>query len=62
MLYEIFLTFKDVNEKIDDRYKLEALIVPIQARIRGFLVRQKLFGMLHYYYENEAKIIKIQVY
>ena len=50
-----------MNEKIDDRYKLEALIVPLQARIRGFLLRQKLFGMLQHYYENESKLIKVQV-
>ena len=59
---EIDTIVRDVNEKIDDRFKLEAsLIVPIQARIRGFLVRQKLFAMLHHYYENEDKLIKIQV-
>ena len=59
---EIDNVIRDVNEEVDDRYKLEAkLIVPIQARVRGFLVRQKLFGMLQHYYENEDKLIKIQV-
>ena len=57
---EIDEVIADVNEEVDERHKIEVSIVRLQARARGFLVRQRLFGMLQHYYENEANIIKIQ--
>lgn len=50
----------NVNTEIDGRHKLVSIIVRLQARSRGYLIRQRLFSMLQHYYENESKIIKIQ--
>lgn len=49
-----------VNSEADGRLKFEASLVKLQARVRGYLVRQRLFSMLQHYYENEDKIAKIQ--
>ena len=45
---------------MDERHQYETWIIQLQSRARGFLVRQRLFGMLQNYYENESKVIKIQ--
>ncbi len=57
---EIAQVVRQINEEIDDRHKLLTVIVGLQARARGFLVRQKLFSMLHHYYEHERSIVMIQ--
>ncbi len=31
-----------------------------QARARGFMVRQKMFDMLQYYYDRESLVIRAQ--
>ena len=45
---------------MDERHQYETWIIQLQSRARGFLVRQRLFGMLQNYYENESKVTKIQ--
>ena len=57
---EIAQVLHDVNSEMNGRHKFESNVVRLQARIRGFLVRQRLFSMLQHYYENERKIAKIQ--
>jgi len=42
-----------------DRFPLEPL-VRFQALARGFLVRQRLFAMLQYYYDRETLVIRAQ--
>ena len=51
---------REVNEEFDSRHAFNSIMVRFQARSRGFLVRQKLFSMLQYYYENETKVVKVQ--
>ena len=57
---EIAQVLHDVNSEMNGRHKFESNVVRLQARIRGFLVRQRLFSMLQHYYENERKIAQIQ--
>ena len=57
---EIAQILHEVNSEMNGRHKFESNVVKLQARIRGFLVRQRLFSMLQHYYENERKIAKIQ--
>ena len=59
---EIDAIIAKVNDDVDDRHKFEGKIVKLQARVRGFLVRQRLFTMLQNYYENEEKITKVQAF
>ncbi len=42
-----------------DKVDVEALAA-FQARARGFLVRQKMFSMLQYYYDHENLVIRAQ--
>jgi hypothetical protein len=65
-----FLTHSEIQNVIDEvngeeeqagieRWK-ENVIVDFQARARGFLVRQRLFNMLQYYYDREDQVIRAQ--
>ena len=57
---EISRVLHEVNTEMNGRHKFESNVVRLQARIRGYLVRQKLFSMLQHFYENESKVVKIQ--
>lgn len=35
-------------------------VVFFQSRARGFLVRQRLFSMLQYYYDREDQVVRAQ--
>ena len=59
---EIAQILHDVNSEMNGRHKFESNVVKLQARIRGFLVRQRLFSMLQHYYENERKIGNVQLW
>jgi Ras GTPase-activating-like protein IQGAP1 len=51
---------ESVNSQLAGRNKFEAVVTKLQARIRGYIIRQRLFSMLEHYYKNEASLVKIQ--
>ena len=60
-VHEIELCVEEVhNAQLHVKAFEKAHAVRLQALCRGYLVRQKLFGMLQHYYERESQVVKVQ--
>ena len=55
------LDIEDIRAAVGTQnYQFYISIINFQARARGYLVRQKLFQMLEWYYKRDKQIIKVQ--
>uniref|UniRef100_A0A0K2T0J2 Ras GTPaseactivatinglike protein IQGAP1like [Bombyx mori] n=1 Tax=Lepeophtheirus salmonis TaxID=72036 RepID=A0A0K2T0J2_LEPSM len=64
-----FLDYQDILDILEHVNRLggvikdyDQVIVGLQARIRGYIIRQRLLSMLQHYYDNVDSIIKVQAH
>lgn len=57
---DVVSALRSVNDR-DGKISQE-LVIKLQAKCRGYLVRKRLFTMLQHYYEKEDRVIKVQAF